>query len=97
MLMLFVFTANQVAVAFEQCDDPSCSLFSGDVSKKTENNKKESNIPTHCVLGGHHVANLPTGVAMAPQTVGSATPFWAELTMPESVIGEGLIEPPSLA
>lgn len=97
ILMLFMFTANQVAVAFEQCDDPSCSLFSGDMAKKTEQGKKDSNLPVHCALGGHHIADLPQNTLAAVGTEVSASPFWGTALMPESATPESLIEPPSLA
>lgn len=97
ILTLLVFTANQVAVAYEQCDDPSCSLYSGEMTKKTEQGKKDSNLPVHCALGGHHIADLPQNTLAAVGTEASATTFWGTALMPESAIPEGLIEPPSLA
>ncbi len=97
LLVLFVFTANQVAVAYEQCDDPSCSLYSGDMVKKTEQGKKDSNVPVHCALGGHHIADLPQNTLAAVGTEVTASPFWGAALMPESTIPEGLIEPPSFA
>ncbi|PZP85140.1 MAG: hypothetical protein DI582_06830 [Azospirillum brasilense] len=97
ILTLLVFTANQVAVAYEQCDDPSCSLYSGEMTKKTEQGKKDSNLPVHCALGGHHIADLPQNTSAAVGTEASATTFWGTALMPESAIPEGLIEPPSLA
>lgn len=97
ILTLFLFTANQVAVAFEQCDDPSCSLYSGEMAKKSEQGKKDSNLPVHCALSGHHIADLPQKTLATVGTEVSASPFWGTALMPESTIPEGLIEPPSLA
>lgn len=95
LFTLLIFTSNQVAVAFEQCNEPSCSDYVG-VQKKSEN-KKDAAASVHCAMGCHHLTAMPQHDTFVSATADAPTTFWTEWLMPESVVGEGLIEPPSLA
>ncbi len=95
MLMLFMFTANQAAAAFEHCDDPACFDYMGGVQKKSETSKDAH--ASHCAAGCHQAAAIPQHDACTARNADSATTFWAERPFPESAVGEGFIEPPSLA
>lgn len=95
LLMLFVFTANHVAVAFEHCDDPACAVSVSGAEKK--NDDKKDMAAAHCSVVCHLTAAMPQHATFIVRNADSMTLFWAESRIPDSVVGEGLIEPPSLA
>lgn len=96
--MLFFFTANQAAMAFEQCESIDCMIGSMDAQKQTEHQKNDPACATHCAIGSHHTIALPHDVttARAVSTL-SPTPIWATGLMPESATLEGPSEPPARA
>jgi hypothetical protein len=95
VLMLFMFTANQVAASYEHCVDPACADYMGAAEKKSESKKDSS--AAHCSAACHQMVAMPQHEAIAALRVSSISLIWAELRFPESALGEGLIEPPSLA
>ncbi len=95
-LMLFFFTANQVAASsFEHCTDLTCTE-SQSIVKKAEDSKDPC-CPSHCAVGhSHNLAIQQTAGIILPASI-TAVPVWAKGAMPESATLEGLIEPPSFA
>lgn len=97
MIMLFLFTATQVAASFEHCDEPACSDYSGGVQKKGDDTQKKDGLVTHCAIGCHHITAIPQQALLAVRAATQSASVWAEPLMPDSAIGESLIEPPTLA
>jgi|JI8StandDraft_2_1071088.scaffolds.fasta_scaffold17444_2 hypothetical protein len=97
LAMILCFSANQAAMAFEQCEDISCVTGTMDAQKQAEHQKKDPACAGHCSVSSHHAAALPQVAVMAPITVEDASPLWNFALTSESFNPEGLIEPPSLA
>lgn len=95
--MLFFFTANQAAMAFEQCEDASCVTGTMDVEKQSEHQKQDPACAAHCSISSHHVAAMPQDMTTTAPVASSPSPRWAVGLIPESATLEGIIEPPSLA
>ncbi len=89
-----MFTTTQVASAFEHCDEPSCSDYAGGIQKKS-NDSKNDGAAMHCAVGCHHATVMPQQMVLALRTTMDVKRIWSERLMPESIVGEALIEPPS--
>lgn len=97
LAMLFFFTANQAAMAFEQCEDPFCASGMMDSQKQSDHQKKDPACAAHCAINSHHIAAMPEDMAGNSAATKPMAPFWATSPVLESAFLEGLIEPPSLA
>lgn len=97
LAMIVFFSANQAAMAFEQCEDASCAIGTMDAKKQAEHQKKDPACAAHCSVSSHHIAAMPQDVIANAAVESSPSPRWAVGLIPESATLEGIIEPPSLA
>lgn len=95
--MLFFFTANQAAMAYNQCTDASCVSGVMDAEKQSEHQKKDPACAEHCSVSSHHAVAMPHDMTASIPAALSPSPQWAVSVVLESATLEGLIEPPSLA
>lgn len=100
---LLIFTTNQVAQAYEACCEETVAATHEHGVAASEHphghgDSDKQDMPDHCAMSGHHVLSITPKEAIAhmPRLTDSRTD-WPEITSRESFIGEGLIEPPSLA
>lgn len=88
--MLMLFTANQVAMAYEHCDDAGCVFFAGD-THKDQDKKAEKSPEHHCC--GSAVFFAPVTKQLSGNLV--EKDGWNLVQQFSSVAPPILIEPPT--
>lgn len=101
LFTLFMFTASQTAQAFDMCCAGEMNAAHNNASVADNGHQGDTSkvAPHHCcMLTSHHALySAPHSDALDGRNTLAAIAYWPESPVHESFIGEGLIEPPSLA
>jgi len=103
-LTLFIFTANQAAIAYDACCETPTKREASQAAAHDHSNhshdhgeKKSDRMADHCAMNGHHsLADVRDNGLSVPMRSAADAAFGQPL-FHELQVAEGLIEPPSIA